>query len=232
MWVVVEKSRPPSRHPWPSPSGTNIVVTRSCPSPPHSSPNGRPRMPEPRSSFHASWENSPRASRSMWPSLIVSQKGAMPSRSSCCSSVNMVTTVFPFLVCRRAGRVQRVHLVAAQGRGEHADQPQVAVWGGDQVVRVVLVERVHHARRDRVGVAGHVDDLALALHAVARFQVVAVLQLGLGARVHDGGGERVAHAVGGGQESAGKAVAPLDGLRLFNAADNHVGSPFPVVIPL
>ena len=92
---------------------------------------------------------------------------------------------------------------------------------GAQVVRVVLVERVDDARHDLVLGAVQLDDRALALDAVARLEVVLVLETRLGPGTDDRVGDGVAHAVGFKQEPAAQAIAPFDRLHFVELANDH-----------
>ena len=73
------------------------------------------------------------------------------------------------------------------------------------------------------------DDLALALDAVAGLEVVPVLQAGLGAGPDGGVGDRVPQAVGLEEEPAAEAVAPVDRGHPVEMADDHDVAPWGVI---
>ena len=101
---------------------------------------------------------------------------------------------------------------------------------GEQVVGVVLVERVHRAHLDLVLGAVHLDHRALALDAVAGLEVVLVLDQRLGAGFDDRVGHRVAHAVRLEEEPAAGAVAPLDVFTSSKLANEHRVPPGLIVV--
>src|SRR5690606_28259094 len=118
-----------------------MVVSRSCPDPPHSVPNGRRSRPASARSFHWACENSALRSRSRCPSPQAAKTAAKDSRSRSCSSLH---TRIPALlsVLGEIEPAEVVPFLALQGRREDADEAQVLQRRGDQVVGVVLVERV------------------------------------------------------------------------------------------
>ena len=111
--------------------------------------------------------------------------------------------------------------VASYRRVEDRDQDQILVFAATQVVRVVLVEDVNRARGDRVHVALGVLDLAGASDAVAGFEVVAVLQFGLGAGAHDGVRDSEAHVVFRGEHALGGAATSLNSFDIFSGTNEH-----------
>src|SRR5947209_7879813 len=93
---------------------------------------------------------------------------------------------------------EAVSLRALERWSEDADQTHPRL--GAQDVGVVLVERVHGPGKDAMDLAV-LDHFAFALDAIARLEVVLVLEQALGSGVDDGVGEAVAHAVAFEQEA-------------------------------
>ena len=117
---------------------------------------------------------------------------------------------------------------AVHSRVEHADQPQRA-GGGAQDMGVVLVERVQHAGIDRMDLArGAVHDLAFPAHAVIGFEMMAVFEMQVLARMHMRLVQGKSHAVAGQQQTralpAGARGKALRVPQFRNIAHDHAMS--------
>ena len=106
---------------------------------------------------------------------------------------------------------------------EDTDEFEVLVVTGDEEVRVVLVERVESACDDLVSDAVLGLDRTATADAVARLQVVAVLQRGPGSCLDNGVSDGEAENVVRGQKAFTGAVSPVDGIDLGAGASEQSG---------
>lgn len=112
-----------------------------------------------------------------------------------------------------------------EGRVEDTDEDQVLVPAPAQKMLVMLVKHIDVALANREDITVHVLDLALSGYAVARLEMIAVLEKRDSVSPHYGVADAKAYAVLVRQEAVASTIAPIDEvIRRFNIAQathNH-----------